>query len=166
MGSQFELGLSSSRFRLRDDYLSGLECFKSDDYEAALALFRKADEDADIDDVYQNRYTSFHGLARVFMGDARGVKLCRKAAVGETNDAEVYYNLAMAENDLGSRESAYQALSRGLRVAPEHAGLLKMKNDIVLREQRGLVEGLKRDNWLNRLLGKLVRGSRQPYSDR
>ena len=166
MGSQFELGLSSSRFRLRDDFLSGLECFKSDDYEAALALFRKADEDADIDDVYQNRYTSFHGLARVFMGDARGVKLCRKAAVGETNDAEVYCNLAMAENRLGSRESVYQALRRGLRVAPEHAGLLKLKNDIVLREQHGLVAGLKRGNWLNRLLGKLVQGSRQPYSDR
>ena len=166
MGSQFELGLSSSRFRLRDDFISGLECFNSDDYEAALALFRKADEHADIDDVYQNRYTSFHGLARVFMGDARGVKLCRKAAVGETNDAEVYYNLAMAENDLGLRESAYQALRRGLRVAPDHAGLLKMKHSIVLREQCGLVEGLKRENWLNRLLGKLDRGSRRPYSDR
>ena len=165
MGSQFELGSNDSRFRLRDDFISGLECFKSHDYEAALPLFRKADESAAINDVYQNRYTSFHGLARVFMGDTRGVKLCRKAAVGETNDAEVYCNLAMAENRMGSRESAYQALRRGLRVAPEHAGLLKLKNDIVLREQHGLIEGLKRDNWLNRLLGKLTRGSRQPYSD-
>ena len=166
MGSQFDLGSRGSRARLRDDFISGMDRFENYDFEAALTLFREADESAAIDDVYQNRYTSFHGQARVFMGDLRGVKLCRKAAVGETNDAEVYYNLAMAENDMGSRESAYQALSRGLRVAPDHAGLLKMKNDIVLREQRGLVEGLKRDNWLNRLLGKLVRGSRQPYSDR
>lgn len=166
MGSQFELGLGGSRSRLRDDFISGLECFKSDDYESALALFREADESAAMDDVYQNRYTSFHGLARVFMDDARGVKLCRKAAVGETNDAEVYYNLAMAESRLGSRESVYQALRRGLRVSPEHAGLLKLKNDIVLRKQRGLVTGLKRDNWLNHMLGKLFRGSRKPYSDR
>ena len=166
MGSQFELGLSGSRSRLHDDFISGLECFESHDYEAALPLFRAADESAAIDDIYQNRYTSFHGLARAFMGDVRGVKLCRKAAVGETNDAEVYYNLAKAENRLGSRESAYQALRRGLRVAPEHAGLLQLKNDFVLREQRGLVEGLKRDNWVNRLLGKLFRGTRQPYSDR
>ena len=94
MGSQFDLGSSGSRSRLRDEFLDGLEFFKSDDCAAALALFRKADESAAIDDVYQNRYTSFHGLARLTMGDDSGVKLCRKAAVGETNDAEVYYNLA------------------------------------------------------------------------
>ncbi len=162
MGSQFDLGSSGSRMRLRDDFISGLEYFKCDDLEAALTLFREADESAAIDDVYQNRYTSFHGLARVFMGDPRGVKLCRKAAVGETNDPEVYCNLAMAENKLGMRESAYQALRRGLRIAPEHAGLLQMKKDIMLREQRGLVEGLKSGNWLNRILGRLVRGARQP----
>ncbi len=166
MGSQFDLGSSGSRPRLRDEFLDGLECFKSDDYAAALTLFRKADESAAVDDVYQNRYTSFHGLARLTMGDDSGVKLCRKAAVGETNDAEVYYNLAMAENKLGLRESAYQALRRGLYVAPEHAGLLQLKSDIGLREKRGLVAGLRRNNWLNRLLGRLIRGSRQPYSDR
>ena len=166
MGSQFALGTGSSGVRLRDDFVDGLACFESNDYAAALKLFREADESAVISDVYQNRYSSFHGLTRVFMGDHRGVKLCRKAAVGETNDAEVYYNLAMAEYALGVRESAYQALRRGLLVVPEHAGLLQLKNDIVLREQRGLVAGLKRNNWLNRLLGRLVRGSRQPYSDR
>ena len=166
MGSQFDLGSRGSRARLRDDFISGLDRFESDDYAAALTLFREADESAAIDDVYQNRYTSFHGLARVFMGDPRGVKLCRKAAVGETNDAEVYCNLAMAENKLGQRESAYQALRRGLRIAPEHAGLLQLKKEFTLREQSSLISGLKRDNWFNRLLGKLFRGSRQPYSDR
>ena len=166
MGSQFALGGGGSQARLREDFVDGLACFESNDYAAALQLFREADESAAIADVYQNRYTSFHGLTRVFMGDHRGVKLCRKAAVGETNDAEVYHNLAMAENALGVRESAYQALRRGLQVAPEHAGLLQLKNDIGLREKRGLVAGLKRNNWLNRLLGRLVRGSRQPYSDR
>jgi len=166
MGSQFELGPGASRALLRAEFVSGLTCFKNEDMDAALTLFRAADECAEIDDVYQNRYTSFHGLVRVFMGDHRGVKLCRKAAVGETSDAEVYYNLAMAENKLGVRESAYQALRRGLRIAPEHPGLLQLKNDIVLRKQRGLVAGLRRENWLNRMLGRLVRGSRQPYSDR
>jgi tetratricopeptide (TPR) repeat protein len=166
MGSQFDLGSRGSRARLRDDFISGMDRFESDDYAAALALFREADESAAIDDVYQNRYTSFHGLARVFMGDVRGVKLCRKAAVGETNDAEVYCNLAMAENKLGQRESAYQALRRGLRIAPEHAGLLQLKKEINLREQSGLIKCLKRENWFNCLLGILFRGSRKPYSDR
>ncbi|MGB5441779.1 MAG: hypothetical protein WBN57_04025, partial [Gammaproteobacteria bacterium] len=144
----------------------GLEHFKNDDFAAAVMLFRKADEGAAIDDVYQNRYTSFHGLARLSLGDDSGVKLCRKAAVGETNDAEVYYNLAMAEHRLGLRESAYQALRRGLYVAPGHAGLLQMKRDFGLRKKRALIAGLRRDNWLNSLLGRLLRGSRQPFSDR
>jgi tetratricopeptide (TPR) repeat protein len=160
MGSQFDLGLRVSRARLRDEIISGLDRFESDDYAAALTLFREADESAAIDDVYQNRYTSFHGLARVFMGDHQGVKLCRKAAVGETNDAEVYCNLAMAENKLGQRESARQALRRGLRIAPEHAGLRQLKKEISLREQRGLVRSLKRDNWLKRLLDRLFNGLR------
>jgi Flp pilus assembly protein TadD len=160
MGSQFDLGSSGSRTRLRDDFISGMDRFESDDYAAALQLFRKADESAAINDVYQNRYTSFHGLARVFMGDHQGVKLCRKAAVGETNDAEVYCNLAMAENKLGQRESARQALRRGLRIAPEHAGLRQLKKEISLREQRGLVRSLKRDNWLKRLLDRLFNGLR------
>ncbi|MGB5340202.1 MAG: hypothetical protein WBO06_14040 [Gammaproteobacteria bacterium] len=166
MGSQFDLGSSGSRARLRDEFIAGLEHFKNDDFAAAVTLFRKADEGAAIDDVYQNRYTSFHGLARLSLGDDSGVKLCRKAAVGETNDAEVYYNLAMAEHRLGLRESAYQALRRGLYVAPGHAGLLQMKRDFGLRKKRALIAGLRRDNWLNRLLGRLLRGSRQPFSDR
>ncbi len=151
--------------KIRDDFLDGLKCFKGNDYETALSFFRSADQSAEMDDIYQNRYTSFHGLARVFMGDRNGVKLCRKAAVGETHDAEVYYNLAMAENKLDFRESAYMALRRGLKIDAGHPGLLRLKKEIVLREQTGLIPGLGRDNILNRLLGIFFRGSRKPYSD-
>ena len=164
MASQFGPRTSAIRERMRDDFVDGLKCFKSDDYEGALMFFRAADECAAMDDIYQGRYTSFHGLSRVCMGDRSGVKLCRKAAVGETQDAEVYYNLAMAENRLGFRESAYMALRRGLRVEPGHSGLLRLKQQFVLREKHGFIPGLKRSNLLNRLIGKLFRGTRRPYS--
>jgi len=150
---------------MRDDFLDGLKCFKSNDYETALSFFRSADRSAEMDDIYQNRYTSFHGLARVFMGDRNGVKLCRKAAVGETHDAEVYYNLALAENKLDFRESAYMALRRGLKIDAGHPGLLRLKKEIVLRDQTGLIPWLGCNNILNRLLGIFFRGSRKPYSD-
>jgi len=150
---------------MRDDFLDGLKCFKGNDYENALSYFRSADRGAEMDDIYQNRYTSFHGLARVFMGDRNGVKLCRKAAVGETHDAEVYYNLALAENKLDYRESACMALRRGLKIDAGHPGLIRLKKEIVLREQTGLITGLGRNNILNRLLGVFFRGSRKPYSD-
>jgi hypothetical protein len=154
MASQFDPGTSAG---LRDDFIDGLKCFKSDDYEGALMFFRSADECAAMDDIYQGRYTSFHGLSRVCMGDSNGVKLCRKAAVGETQDAEVYYNLATAESRLGFRESACMALRRGLKVDPGHSGLLHLKRQFALREKHG--------DFLNRLIGKLFRGTRRPYSN-
>jgi tetratricopeptide (TPR) repeat protein len=157
---------SGTRLRMRDDFMDGLKCFRSDDYEGALLFFRAADECAEMDDIYQSRYTSFHGLSRVYMGDSSGVKLCRKAAVGETRDAEVYYNLAMAEYRLGYRESSYMALRRGLKLDPGHSGLLHLKQQLVLREKHGFIPGLKRNHILNRLIGKLFRGTRQSYSNK
>jgi hypothetical protein len=151
-----------SRIRLNDDFVSGLKCFKNNDWEGALHLFRSAEASADIDDIYQNRYTSFHGLARVYMGDKSGVKLCRKAAVGEQNDVEVYYNLAMAENRLGFRESAWMALRRGLKIDSGHPGLKRLKEEIKLREQRGLPPGTGRKSFISRVFGGLFRGSRRP----
>jgi tetratricopeptide (TPR) repeat protein len=99
------------------------------------------------------------------MGDSSGVKLCRKAVVGETRDVEVYYNLAMAEHRLGFRESAYTALRRGLKLDPQHAGLLRLKQQLMLRKKHGFIPGLKRNNIVNRLIGKLFRGKRLPYGD-
>ena len=78
MGSQFDL---VSKGRQRADFISGLHRFEENDYAAALTLFREADENASIDDVYQNRYTSYHGLVRVFMGDHQGVHSERPGAV-------------------------------------------------------------------------------------
>ena len=89
MGSQFYQQGAGIRTRMRDDFVKGLRCFNSKDFEGALMFFRTADDSAELNDAYQNRYTSFHGLSRVYMGDSNGVKLCRKAAVGETADAHV-----------------------------------------------------------------------------
>ena len=161
MASQFGSRSIGKRVRLRDEFVDGLRCFHSSDYEGAVLLFRAADEQADMNDIYQNRYTSFHGLTRVCMGDRSGVKLCRKAAVGEVSDAEVYYNLAMAEHRLGFRESTYTALRRGLNVDPGHTGLLRLKQQLVLREKHRFITALKRGNVINGLLGKFFRGSRR-----
>ena len=156
---------SGSRVRLREDFVSGLKCFRNEDWEGALNFFRTADEQAEMDDIYQNRYTSFHGLTRVCLGDKNGVKLCRKAAVGERYDVEVYYNLAVAEHRLGFRESAYMALRRGLSIDPSHNGLQRLKSEFGLREKQVLIPGIGRENFINRIIGKLFRGSRKPWRD-
>ena len=166
MASQFESRSTGKRLCLREEFVDGLKCFRNSDYEGAVLLFRTADQQAEMNDAYQNRYTSFHGLSRVCMGDTSGVKLCRKAAVGEIHDAEIYYNLALAEHRLGFRESAYTALRRGLNVDPGHDGLLRLKQQLALREKHSLIPGLKRGNFLNRLMGKLFRGTRQARNNK
>lgn len=154
---------NGSRTRLREDFVDGLKHFRNDDWEQAAQFFRDADEKAEFDDVYQNRYTSFHGLARVLMGDKNGVKLCRKAAVGEQNDVEVYYNLAMAEHRLGYRESAWTALRRGLRIDRGHPGLKRLEHELTLRGKNKAVPGLSREGIINRTIGRLFRGSRKSW---
>ncbi|MEZ5543031.1 MAG: tetratricopeptide repeat protein [Pseudomonadota bacterium] len=158
-----EPGTVAGRSGLHHDFVDGLKCFRGDDYEGALVFFRAADASAAIDDTYQNRYTSFHGLCRVCLGDRNGIKLCRKAALGETRDPEVFYNLALAEYRLGQRESARAALRRGLVLEPGHRGLLHLRRELELGENRSLIPGLRRDNVLNRLLNRIlqrVRGAR------
>jgi hypothetical protein len=156
---------AGSRIRFRDDFISGMKCFRNEDWEGALIFFRTAQEQAEIDDIYKKRYTSFHGLARVHSGDRNGVKLCREAAVGERYDAEVYYNLAVAEHTLGFRESACTALRRGLAIDASHAGLQRLSQQLQLREQRPLLPGLPREHIFNRILGTFFRGRRRPWRE-
>ena len=156
MGDRFNSPGAAARVHLHDDFKKGLRCFNSSDYEGALLFFRIAADSAELDDAYQNRYTSFHGLSRVYMGDRNGVKLCRKAAVGETADAEVYYNLAMAEHRLNFHESALTALRRGMNVDPHHAGLLRLQHVLSPKSHTGAgANGLVKQ-LLGRLLGHSV----------
>jgi hypothetical protein len=155
---------TGSRISLHDDFLSGMRCFRKEDWEGALAGFRTADENADITDIYQHRYTSFHGLVRVYMGDRNGVKLCREAAVGEQHDVEVFYNLAMAEDRLGFRESAWTALRRGLKIDGGHSGLRRLEKQFTLQEKHGRNADKSRESILGRLFGRLFRSTRKSRS--
>jgi hypothetical protein len=157
--TQYDPWETGSRTRLREDFLDGLRCYERRDLDGALEWFQVADTRAEIDDIYHSRYTSYHGLVRVYMGDEGGVKLCRKAAVGEVEDVDVYYNLAMAEHTLGFRGGAYMALRRGLAIDPTHAGLRRLSKEFNLRAPP-VISWLSRDHVFNRALGRLFRRRR------
>ncbi len=164
MGQRMITDESASQVQPCEDFSAGLERFRSRDYAAALSTFRTLDEQSGYDEL-QDRYTSFHGLTRVLLGDASGIKLCRKAAAGNSQDAEVLYNLALAEYRLRNREGAYLALRRGLRLYPAHPGLLQLKADFGLRGRHGIFPFLSRDHFINRWIGRLLRGIRRPHTD-
>ena len=156
---------NSNHRQVRKEFADGLERFHNSDYAGALLLFRSAEEAADPGDSFRSRYTSFHGLARMYLGDSSGIKHCRKAAAGEIHDAAVYYNLAMLEYRLNNHESALAAVRRGLRIDPAHAGLLCLKKDMRTRARYGQMPGRSGLNPINRLLDKLLRGRNPAQSD-
>jgi len=161
MTSQLDLYQADKNHSLSHDFIEGLQRFERQDYEAAAILFRSAVDSADINDSFQNRYTSFHGLTRVYMGDEHGVKLCRKAATGDTSDAEVYFNLAQAEHRLQQPANAELALRRGLKIDASHPGLQQLQQQLSGRYKRGA------SSLMQQLLYRLFRHARsvQPGED-
>ena len=141
--------------RLREEYIHGLKCYRERNWSGALPFFRCADERADPHDVHRNRYTSYHGLVRVYMGDVAGINLCRQATVDEQNDADVFHNLALAELRQSNRRGAFLAVSEGLSIMPAHRGLKRIREKMGVR-RRPVLAFLHRDNFLNRYLGKLT----------
>ena len=98
-----------------------------------------------------------YGVAR-FQGKVRdGLRLCRHAVKEEFYEADNHYNLArvhMLDND---RKSAVASIERGLRLNPEHPGLLDFKREVGIR--RNPVLGfLDRNHPLNVLLGRIRHG--------
>lgn len=140
---------------MNTDFREGLVALADGDHDTALDCFARADHQTPRDDVYKNKYQSFHGLMLVHAGQSRGIELCREAAANECFDGDVFYNQARAELELGNRREAIVALRRGLGFDRTHIDLLRLRQRLGVR--RGLVVPfLKRDNFLNKFLGKLT----------
>lgn len=132
----------------------GVRCFELDDLDGALTCFHALDQHADPADLTTNIYRSYYGLVLIKKGDAGGLTLCRQAAAYERLHADVLHNLARAEHQLGNRRQAYVAVSRGLRINMNHRGLKQLRQLMGARG-RPVIPFLRRDNILNRWLGKL-----------
>ena len=81
----------------REEYLLGLEFYKSRQWKTAARHFALAENRSSCDDVYMHLYMSYQGLCQVLSGDVSGLNLCRHAASMETIQATVFQNLALAE---------------------------------------------------------------------
>ena len=138
-----------------EEYLLGLEFFKSRKWKVAARHFALAEQTSSCDDVYMHLYMSYQGLSLVLSGDISGLNLCRHAASMETIQATVFQNLALAELRLKHRRRAYSAVRLGLGIDPQHAGLLGLRTKMGVRRRPALVF-LSRSNPLNKWLGRLT----------
>ena len=137
------------------EFREGIASLAEGDHEKALDAFARADCKTSRDDVYKNKYRSFHGLLLVHAGQSKGIELCRAASASECFDGDVFYNQARAELELEHRRQAVMAIRRGLSFDRTHPDLLRLRQRLGIR--RGLmIPFLGRDNILNKLFGKLT----------
>jgi len=139
---------------LTGDFMQGIARFQNGEYATALKFFEKADEFPGTDD---NKSTcqSFIGLTRIILGDPEGIKQCRTAAHFEQYDADVYYNLAVAELKVRDRRRAVDAIRAGLIIERDHRGLSSLRRKIGER-RAPVLRFLSRDHALNKMLGRLT----------
>jgi len=137
------------------EFREGIISLAEGDHDAALHSFAQANLLTQSDDIFKNKYQSFYGLALVYTGQSRGIRLCHSSAVDETSDGDVFYNLARGELELGNRRTAIEALKRGLDIDESHPGLIHLRQRIGIRRKCAL-PFLARNNLLNKLIGKLT----------
>lgn len=96
-----------------------------------------------------------YGMAHLHRDVAKGRRLCRHAVKLEWFQPENYYNLARTcMLSPRYRQEAVDAVYEGLKVDPEHVGLLRLKDQVGARRPPVLTF-LSRGNILNRILGRL-----------
>ncbi|MGH9367075.1 MAG: tetratricopeptide repeat protein [Thermoanaerobaculia bacterium] len=84
-----------------------------------------------------------------------GLELCLKAVASDRRNPHIYWSLAQLYMLSGSRKKAIEALEIGLRVTPDHRGLLKLRDDMGVRK-RPPIGFLSRDSVVNVKLGKAL----------
>ena len=139
-------------------FVAGVKYLKAKNFSAALSLFAAADV-GNSEDSFSNLYTVFHGLTRLYLGDERGLSLCRRAAYFESYIAEVHYRHALGELKMRKRYKGVCAVKAGLAIDPKHRALCQLREDLGVRQGPALAF-LSRDHVLNRLLGRLQRRAR------
>lgn len=137
------------------DFLLGKRHAAAGNWRAALNCFQLVTVHTPRTDETYNLYLSWEGLAMVQLHDPSGLNLCRRAALQETFHAEVFANLARAELKLQHRKAAYEAVRRGLRLAPNNEALWDLRHRMGMR-RRPAIGFLSRDHILNRVLGRIT----------
>jgi tetratricopeptide (TPR) repeat protein len=141
----------------------GLRLCRAGDWNKGLALLAAVlDQRTPMDQVPGVVYSYLgYGVAR-FQGKVReGIKLCEHSLKIEYYEAENHWNLARVQTLAGERQSAHQTIDHGLKLDPNHEGLLATQLELGVRK-RPILGFLSRDNPVNVWLGRLRHSIKEP----
>ena len=137
----------------------GLRCLRSGKtlealayFESSLRLEEKAPHPA-----RRARYTSYYGycLAAALGRHRDGLTLCRRAASSEFFTPDLFLNLGRVHLLMGSKKAAWEALTRGLSLDPDHKELQAEALKLGVR-RRPVLPFLDRGHALNKAAGMLA----------
>jgi len=139
-------------------YQTGIDTLMRGKPREALAFFSGAIEIEKriSNDGPQARYLSYYGLCLGLTGGAihEAVRCCRMSAKLEGYRPDVCWNLGRVLMMANQRREAYQALQWGLRMQPNHEGILRELKRMG-RRRRPVLPFLSRTSVLNVFLGRL-----------
>lgn len=136
-----------------EELRTGVALCRAGDWERGLPLLvRLAEERGQLSPVAKS-YLGY-GLAYRQRKVREGLKLCRRAVEQEFYQPDVLYNLARTEVLAKNRVAAVQALETGLKIDPDHRGLMELRDQVGIRRPP-VIPFLARENVLNVLLGRL-----------
>lgn len=147
------VGLNQETMDMDQDFIQGIEALRKGELDLALEYFHLAEQQTTDGDFNQGLYRSYLGLVLVLQGDVSGVELCRNGAYFDNTNADIYYNLALAERKLGNRKRTVESIRAGLKIEPSHKRLLKLRQEIGQRRKLP-IQFLDRDHPINRWLGR------------
>jgi hypothetical protein len=84
-----------------------------------------------------------------------GLDLCLKAVSSDRRNPHIYWSLVQLYLLSGSRKKAVDAMEIGLKVAPDHRGLLKLQQEMGVRKAPP-IRFLSRNSVVNVKLGKAL----------
>jgi tetratricopeptide (TPR) repeat protein len=147
----------SSQASAQEHFRQGREELRDEALERALAHFRAAHRL----DPGSARYRSFYGLS-LGLCERRweqALELCRSAARDEFFDPVHYHNLARLHLAFGFKAEALRLLRRGLMIDPDNTEISDALRRLGVRKRPPL-SFLRRENKLNRWLGKVIERAR------
>ena len=139
----------------------GIAAAKNDEFLHALNLLTDA-YSATVDPKYVEGL-SYLGLclALVERKYKPAIDLCKKAIEAQFYEGAHYVNLARVYLAAGQRKKAVEIVEDGLKILPEHVGLLRTRQEFGVRS-RPAVPFLSRSNALNQAIGRARHARKQP----
>ena len=146
--------MDDSTFTAEDHYRRGLQALDRGRGDGALPHFRTAHRLEPTSALYASHYGLALGLSERRLD--RALELCRDAAKREFFNPVHDHNRARLHLAFGFKAEAVRYLRRGLMIDPENAGIAREIRRLGVR-RRPLIAFLRRQNPLNRCLGRLIR---------